>query len=69
MTRALNPQPRTWPECSECHVAYVLRRAMTFRTKPRVTMAERWVWARDCRHKNAPPAVAGIGAEEPTDGG
>jgi hypothetical protein len=45
----LNPQPLFYPVCSECHVAYVYRRFLSFATGGHV-----WAWARDCKHKKAP---------------
>ena len=56
MDEDLNPQPRAWPACSECGVAFVLRRAVTFKTLPKsLIVAEEWVWQRDCKHKKAKP--------------
>lgn len=43
--------PAVWPACSECDVAYVLRRMMSIRE------GWLWLWQRDCKHKNAEAVV------------
>lgn len=40
------PSPEVWPECSDCHTAYVLRRAWSFGA----AVSHRWVWMQDCKH-------------------
>lgn len=47
----VQPDPKVWPECSECGVAWVLRRAMQF---PKGYI---WVWQRDCKHRKAKPRL------------
>lgn len=54
MSNALNPQPATWPTCGDCGVAYVLRRGIVVTPKgKRMSLDEKWVWQRDCKHKKA----------------
>lgn len=48
------PNPTVWPKCSECAMAYVLRRMLSF------TEGYRWVWQRDCNHKSAEAVVETI---------
>lgn len=38
------PDPQVWPECSECHTAYVMRRGLSF------SKGWMWVWQQDCKH-------------------
>lgn len=56
-----NPDPEAWPRCSECKTDYVLRRAVVFRAGrdgPRsMSIANEWVWQRDCKHRKAQPEV------------
>lgn len=47
----VQPNPSTWPECSECGTAWVLRRALS------MSKGWMWVWQRDCRHKRAEPVI------------
>lgn len=49
------PNPRCWPECSECGVAYVLRNCVTFGAE----LKYQWLWQRDCKHKKADGRIAG----------
>jgi hypothetical protein len=44
----INPNPRAWPVCSHCEVAFVLRRLLSFSSGSFI-----WAWQRDCKHKNA----------------
>jgi hypothetical protein len=60
LSDSLMPDPEVWPECSDCHTAYVMRRALSF-TKGRV-----WVWQQDCKHgrKGSPQPDAVIARRE-----
>lgn len=57
-----NPDPKAWPRCSECKTDYVLRRAVVFGTgrdgSRSMSIANEWVWQRDCKHRKAQPEVA-----------
>lgn len=47
-----------FPACSECGLAWVLRRSMTVDMSSGTgVFAEKWVWQRDCKHKKAPPEI------------
>lgn len=46
-SKPVNPTPTVWPKCSQCDVACVLRRMLSF------TEGWIWVWQRDCKHKTA----------------
>jgi hypothetical protein len=60
----LMPDPSVWPVCHgtvkvpECGVPYVYRRAMTAafvedeEGKRNCEMTVKWLWGRDCKHKN-----------------
>lgn len=48
--------PQVWPACSQCQMAYVLRRCMRFTDS---TLVAEWLWQRDCNHKNAEPVLVG----------
>jgi hypothetical protein len=63
-----NPQPKTWPACSDCMAPYVLRRAISFQPPVRGTKQKKakkgeidfqWIWQRDCKHKNAEAVAQG----------
>lgn len=57
----MNPQPKVFPQCSECKTAFVLRRAIVFsgRNSSRpIRLTNEWVWQRDCKHRKAAPEVA-----------
>lgn len=56
----VQPNPTVWPECSECGVAWVLRRAFT------LTQGTMWVWQRDCKHKVEPILNPGALSESST---
>jgi hypothetical protein len=59
---SLNPQPKTWPCCSRCGVAYVLRRALMFghtAGSGKASLDIEWLWQRDCKHRKDPAKVAG----------
>lgn len=49
--------PEVWPQCSECGIAYVYRRGLSF-TAPEGWI---WLWFQDCKHGRKgtpqPPAV------------
>lgn len=53
----IQPNPEVWPECSECHAAYVLRLAWVFGND----VKHKWFWQQDCKHgrkgTKQPPAV------------
>ena len=54
--------PQVWPQCSECGVAYVHRRGLSF------TDGWRWYWQQDCKHgrKGSPqPAPVLVNADGP----
>jgi hypothetical protein len=54
----LNPQPKSWPECSDCRTAYVLRRVLVFhRDGRKFAIDSSWVWQYDCKHRKAPAVV------------
>lgn len=64
----MTDDPEVWPECSECHVAYVHRRCMTFTSNG---LSWRWVWQQDCKHgrkgstQPAPVLMTADGPYEP----
>lgn len=47
-----NPNPLIWPKCSNCGVAFVLRRVMRIAFGDWV-----WLWQRDCKHKTAEAVI------------
>lgn len=64
MSSELMPDPTVWPECSECHTAYIHRRALSF-TRGRV-----WLWQQDCKHgrKGTPqPEPVLVNADGPVE--
>ena len=51
MSESLNTEPKAWPKCPTCDVAWVLRRCLSF------TEGWIWAWQRDCKHKGVAPVV------------
>lgn len=64
MSRARDPNPiiKVWPECPECHAAFVYRRCMSFSTGPNPELKFVWLWQRDCKHKKVDPVIHDEGA-------
>lgn len=61
---SLMPDPEVWPECSECHVAYVLRRCLS------LSQGYVWLWQQDCKHgrKGSPQPDAVIAERAAPEG-
>lgn len=47
------PNPVVWPECPECHVTWIIRRAYVIGGGKGWT----WVWQVDCKHKKMTPRL------------
>jgi hypothetical protein len=48
---AAQPNPVAWPKCSQCDVAFVLRRMLS------LSQGWLWLWQRDCKHKSAETVI------------
>ncbi len=60
----VQPDPEVWAECSECGMAWILRRLAQFH-EGEIRMV--WAWQRDCRHSEVKPRMHNALAAAPSE--